>query len=268
MADMMRPARCDEIAALSDLAFRSKAYWGYDDAFMEACRGELTVHEADLERFHVFLLEREHAISGFGAVAPGEPEAELWWLFVDPASIGSGAGRTLWQHAVALARSLGVRTLRIESDPNAEGFYLAMGAVRIGEAPSQSIAGRSIPVLEFDLDASYDSREKISDAMNNDPVGRAFGMLYRPEGPHLSDDELRQAIRDAAAQVAAEKDARSLSVMDEPGRVDRALGFLRPLGLPVLTDDELEAAIKEASEDAATSRYRDEPIPHDEDASH
>ena len=151
MAELIRPARIDDLAAFSDLAFRSKAHWGYDGAFMDACRDELTVREADLERFDVFVLERDRAITGFGAVAPGLPEAELWWLFVEPAAIGSGAGRALWQRAVDLARAARAMTLRIESDPNAEPFYVAMGAKRVGEAPSQSIPGRSIPLLSVDL---------------------------------------------------------------------------------------------------------------------
>lgn len=151
MPHLIRPARTADLTALSGLAFRSKAHWGYDQALMEACRDELTVREPDLQRFHVFVLERDGQITGFGAVAPGDPEAELSWLFVEPAAIGSGAGRALWQHALGLARTLGATTLRIESDPNAEPFYLAMGAKRTGETPSQSIPGRSLPLLSFDL---------------------------------------------------------------------------------------------------------------------
>jgi GNAT superfamily N-acetyltransferase len=146
--DRIRPARTDDLAALSNLAFRSKAHWGYDQAFMEACRDELTVREPDLQRFRVFVLEREGTTIGFGAVAPGDPEAELWWLFVEPAAIGSAAGRALLQHALGLARTLGATTLRIESDPNAEPFYLAMGAKPTGETRSQSIPGRSLPLLQ------------------------------------------------------------------------------------------------------------------------
>ncbi len=41
--------------------------------------------------------------------------------------------------------------LSIQSDPHAEGFYLRLGARRTGEAPSQSIPGRLLPMLEFDL---------------------------------------------------------------------------------------------------------------------
>jgi hypothetical protein len=35
----IRPPTIDELSGLSDLCFRSKAVWGYDDEFMEAYRG-------------------------------------------------------------------------------------------------------------------------------------------------------------------------------------------------------------------------------------
>ena len=53
--------------------------------------------------------------------------------------------------AVALvlaAAALGVTALSIESDPHAEGFYLRLGARRIGEVPS-TLPGRVLPLLEF-----------------------------------------------------------------------------------------------------------------------
>jgi hypothetical protein len=34
----LRAPRLDELEALSDLCLRSKAVWGYDAAFLEACR--------------------------------------------------------------------------------------------------------------------------------------------------------------------------------------------------------------------------------------
>ncbi|MCZ2109933.1 MAG: AbrB/MazE/SpoVT family DNA-binding domain-containing protein [Dehalococcoidia bacterium] len=55
--------------------------------------------------------------------------------------------------------------------------------------------------------AVEDDRLVIERAEN--PVKRVSGMLYRAEGPHLSDEELREAIREATAQAAAEKHARS-----------------------------------------------------------
>ena len=39
----------NELSGLSDLCFRSKAVGGYDEKFMEACRGELSFEPRDLE---------------------------------------------------------------------------------------------------------------------------------------------------------------------------------------------------------------------------
>ena len=138
---------------LSDLALRSKGYWGYDADFLEKCREELTVRVADIEQRRVTVLEREGKVLGFYGLDGEAPEGELWWLFVEPDAIGTGAGRALWTHALQTAFRLKWERMRIEADPGAEGFYLAMGAKRVGEAPSQSIPGRVLPLLEYDLGA-------------------------------------------------------------------------------------------------------------------
>ncbi|MGO9078340.1 MAG: GNAT family N-acetyltransferase [Streptosporangiaceae bacterium] len=65
--------------------------------------------------------------------------------------IGTGLGRQLWQHALSTASAAGFTSLRVEADPNAEGFYRAMGARRVSQAPSASVPGRFLPVLEMRL---------------------------------------------------------------------------------------------------------------------
>jgi hypothetical protein len=69
-------------------------------------------------------------------------------LFVEPDAIGTGVGAALFRHAVRRAASGGTTVLSIDADPNAAGFYVAMGAVRVGESPSASIPGRVLPRLE------------------------------------------------------------------------------------------------------------------------
>jgi GNAT superfamily N-acetyltransferase len=147
---VIRDAEPEECAALTALALESKAWWGYDDAFMDACRDELTVRAADVERGRVRVAEHDGDLLGFHGVM-FSPEPELEWLFVAPAAIRHGVGRALLDDARRIARSAGVPSLRIESDPNAEAFYVAHGARRIGEVPSESIPGRVLPLLELDL---------------------------------------------------------------------------------------------------------------------
>jgi GrpB-like predicted nucleotidyltransferase (UPF0157 family)/GNAT superfamily N-acetyltransferase len=142
------PAEC---RALSDLALRSKAHWGYDERFLAACRAELTVEPDDVQRLRVTVADDAGEILGFYALGGGPPEGELSFLFVEPARIGSGVGRMLWEDCLASAARVGLSRIRIESDPFAEGFYVAMGAMRVGDAPSQSIPDRSVPLLSFDM---------------------------------------------------------------------------------------------------------------------
>jgi len=154
----LRVPIADEAVELSAIGTRSKAFWGYDAAFMAACRDELTVTPADLAdpRKIWRLAEVDGRIAGYFGVVPYDEDGsgssgEIEALFVEPGNIGSGLGRTLFNALVELARSYGYRRLVIQSDPNALGFYEAMGAVKIGELASDSIPGRSLPLLEMDL---------------------------------------------------------------------------------------------------------------------
>lgn len=150
LGSTLRPARVDDLDALSQLAFRSKASWGYDDAFMTACRAELTFHADHLRGSFVYLHEG-HGDEGHGGplgfyrLEVSVPSAEVGAMFVAPEAMRQGIGRGLWQHLEQTARAAGVEEIRLDSDPHAERFYLAMGMRRQGEAPSLSIPGRMLP---------------------------------------------------------------------------------------------------------------------------
>ena len=148
----IRPASAGEARLLSDLALRSKAHWGYDADFLEACRAELTVSEDYIRGAPVFVLEEDGRVVGFYGLREQGTTLELLYLFVEPAAIGGGHGKRLWKHAVETASRLGFRQITIESDPYAEAFYLAMGARKVGEVSSTLRAGRRLPLLEFSLD--------------------------------------------------------------------------------------------------------------------
>lgn len=148
----LRGARAEEADALSQIAFASKAHWGYDADFMAACREELTVSEAHIGERNVLVAERDGVLLGFGGLCPREDgEPEIWHLFVAPEAMGQGAGRLLTEALVDKARAIGAPRLWVESDPNAESFYQACGFRRVGETPSGSIAGRTLPLLVMDF---------------------------------------------------------------------------------------------------------------------
>jgi GNAT superfamily N-acetyltransferase len=143
---VIRDATPADCAALSALAFASKAQWGYDDAFMESCRAELSVTPANLDRVRVRVaVDASGEILGFHGV----DDRELVWCFVAADAMGHGVGRDLFADACAVARDRGLGALRIESDPFAAAFYERMGAERVGDSPSHSIPGRALPVYEI-----------------------------------------------------------------------------------------------------------------------
>ena len=156
----IRPARLDECERLTDLAVRSKAHWGYDAAFLARCReGELAVTPAVLAGGPAFVLEGEGGEPlGFYALDGARPVTDLLFLFVEPDAIGRGIGARLLRHAAATAAALGCEAMTVASDPFAEGFYLAMGAERVGETESAVVAGRMLPRLRLALRAPPDER--------------------------------------------------------------------------------------------------------------
>ena len=147
----IRRATEGDAARLTDLALRSKAVWGYDAGFMDACRVELTITAQSIRRRPTFLLEDRERLAGFYQLRVSGPSAEVAQLFIAPEALRGGFGRRLWRHLERTARNAGARRLKVDSDPNAEGFYLAMGMARRGEAQSGSIAERLLPHLVKEL---------------------------------------------------------------------------------------------------------------------
>jgi GNAT superfamily N-acetyltransferase len=148
---ILRAPRVDELEALTDLCLRSKAVWGYDRAFMEACRDELTLTQEDLRETKLQVAERDGAIVGVAQVSADGATAHLEKLFVEPGQLRGGTGHALFDWAKGAAATLGAKHLVIEADPDAAPFYRRMGARDDGVAPSGSIPGRVLPRLRLAL---------------------------------------------------------------------------------------------------------------------
>ncbi|MEV7520141.1 GNAT family N-acetyltransferase [Streptomyces sp. NPDC091371] len=130
----VRAAQADEAEALTGLVMRSKAHWGYDAAFLAACAEDLRIRPEDAEARRIVVAEDERGtVLGLASLEGDPPRAVLGLLFVEPAAIGRGVGRLLYRDVLRRAADLGVRTLVIDSDPHAAGFYRAMGADESGE---------------------------------------------------------------------------------------------------------------------------------------
>jgi GNAT superfamily N-acetyltransferase len=149
---IVRPARPDEADALTALCLRAKAHWGYDADFMARSRASLTISRTLIETGRVLVAENSGQLAGMASLDPLKDGTwDLLHMFVEPAAINTGVGRRLFGDIAELARANGGTLLSIQADPHAEAFYLRMGARRSGEAPSESIPNRMLPMLEFPL---------------------------------------------------------------------------------------------------------------------
>jgi len=143
----------EELDILSKIAFSAKAHWGYPDHLMDKWKPQF-VFSAD------YFVERE----GWTAELDNRPVAfytleekdgNTWMenLWVSPEYIGKGIGKRLFLDALSRSRLRGYLILRLESDPNAAGFYQKMGMYKVGEAsrPIDEDPSRVLPVMEIKL---------------------------------------------------------------------------------------------------------------------
>jgi GNAT superfamily N-acetyltransferase len=145
-------AKPADAVTLTGIAISAKAHWGYPATWMRQWTAALTITPEYIVEHPTYAAIRGGRIVGFYALCVKRGEAWLDHLWVLPTAIKSGIGRALFGHAAKVARTGGAVRLKIESDPNAEGFYQRMGARTIGRqrAPVDGHE-RFLPLLEKTL---------------------------------------------------------------------------------------------------------------------
>jgi GNAT superfamily N-acetyltransferase len=154
LTSIIRRARPEEAPALRELAHRSKAYWPYDEEFLAAVAPMLILEPRHILDEEVHVLELDGQVAGWHRVTFHGERAELEDLWLEPPWIGSGHGRTLFEHAVSVATAAGANRMEWDAEPYAEGFYRAMGGEEIGRTPSAAEPGRTLPRMRRWLDQS------------------------------------------------------------------------------------------------------------------
>lgn len=147
------PADC---ATLSAIVYAAKAHWGYRPSDLESWKEQLSVTEASVREHPTHLVEVSGHVVAFYQLASSEGAWELQHFWVHPSFMGRGIGRRLFAHALENAAKCGATFFTVDADPNAEGFYLACGAVRTGAiaAPIEGERGRVRPQLRVGVSAT------------------------------------------------------------------------------------------------------------------
>ncbi len=154
----VRRACPTESEELSALAVSAKALWGYSAQQLALWSGDLRISRESIVAEPTFVAEEDARPVG---VAQLDTKAVPWaleCLWVHPSAVGRGVGTLLVRHLLALARANGQSALHIDSDPNAEAFYLHLGAQRVGElpAPMEGQPSRTRPQLTLSVENAAD----------------------------------------------------------------------------------------------------------------
>lgn len=146
------PAKAQDADALTEIAFAAKRHWGYPERWIQNWREILTMRPEFIAANVSYSAVEDGRTIGFYLLTAESDGMHLDHLWIRPFAMGRGVGRALFEHAMEQARALGFPGIKIEADPNAEGFYRHMGARRIGTNVTEiEGARRELPLLLYQL---------------------------------------------------------------------------------------------------------------------
>jgi GNAT superfamily N-acetyltransferase len=143
-------AKPKDAETLTQIAHAAKRRWGYPERWIESWRDVLTIRPEFIAANVAYAATENGRPIGFYLLTTEPDGLHLDHLWILPAAMHRGIGRALFEHAAGQARTMGFPLIKIEADPNAEGFYQRMGAKRTGASVSEMDGERrELPLLEY-----------------------------------------------------------------------------------------------------------------------
>ncbi|MEW5940041.1 MAG: GNAT family N-acetyltransferase [Chloroflexota bacterium] len=142
----------EHASALTAIAFAAKRHWGYPERWIELWAPQLTITPEYVRANETWLAALNEEPAAFYALREEGTTVWLDHLWVKPEAMGQGLGAFLFRHAMRRCRARGASTLQIESDPNAQDFYVKMGARKVGERHGEVDGqARVLPIMEIEV---------------------------------------------------------------------------------------------------------------------
>lgn len=143
----IRRAVSSDATRATEVARVAKAHWDYPAEWLALWSDDLSFSPARIEAHPTFVASVDGEVVGVCQLQEGDVGAVLDHVWVDPRCHGQGIGRALVEHALSISRGV----VAVIADPNAERFYLKLGAIRVAEvdAPMPGAPERKLPLLEW-----------------------------------------------------------------------------------------------------------------------
>jgi GNAT superfamily N-acetyltransferase len=148
---VIRRANREDAAALTEVAHRAKAHWGYPADWMTRWQTDLTLTPEYISAHRAFVGEASGCPVATCVLEDRRTSWSIEHLWVVPEYQGSGFGRAILEHVRQVAHDVRPDPIEVISDPNAEPFYRKLGAVPVGSepAPMPGAPARVLPKLRF-----------------------------------------------------------------------------------------------------------------------
>ena len=162
---MIISAEISDSKKLTEIALKSKAFWGYSNELIESWREDLTINSKMISDCSVYKFLVDETIAGFYVLNPPKGNAiELEMLFVLPEFIGKKIGKQLLHHSFEKAKEVKSRSMILLADPNAPLAVPAKGVNKTFERGKAAIAEASATLLAERAEAEPSVRAATEEA--------------------------------------------------------------------------------------------------------
>ena len=149
---IIKKARVENVEVLNDIMKRSIAIWNYSAKEIEETTKKLAITTESIDKSICCIAELNGLIKGFFCIEPSKSEKTSEAKFyIEPDSIREGLGTMLWKQVISELKNKGIKHFKILVDRNAQGFYEKLGAVKVGEQPSEIIEDYMHPIMNYNI---------------------------------------------------------------------------------------------------------------------
>ena len=143
----IRRATPSDSERATELARAAKAHWKYPADWLASWHADLAITAEMIDRHPTFVASLGDRVVGVCQLQEADERVMLEHVWVDPEVHGRGVGRALVEHA----RNFAPGVMMVVADPNALGFYIKLGARRVGDVagPMPGAPDRTLPLLEI-----------------------------------------------------------------------------------------------------------------------
>lgn len=143
---VIQKATSNDAENLTQISFTAKRFWKYPEDWIDSWKKQLTITPNYIASCTVFKLLIKNDVIGFCSIKRDGRHYEIDNLWILPEFMGNGYGKLLLETALKNRCPSGA-TIRVYSDPNAEGFYEKQGFKTVGQFESYP-KGRFLPIME------------------------------------------------------------------------------------------------------------------------